>query len=139
MTITGGSALPKDEIDRMIRDAESHIEDDKKKKEEADIRNTAESLIYQTEKFLADSEKELEGNPELTETIENVKKIINDLNSALAQGNYAEAKIITERLMSASQEIGSKLYAKESNNETSKPKEEATADETGVEDAEIVE
>lgn len=139
MTITGGSALPKDEIDRMIRDAESHIEDDKKKKEEADIRNTAESLIYQTEKFLADSEKELEENPELTETIENVKKIINDLNSALAQGNYAEAKIITERLMSASQEIGSKLYAKESNNETSKPKEEATADETGVEDAEIVE
>ena len=139
MTITGGSALPKDEIDRMIRDAESHIEDDKKKKEEADIRNTAESLIYQTEKYLADSEKDIETHPELVETIENVKKIISDLNSALAQGNYAEAKILTERLMSASQEIGSKLYSTPGNSDATTPNDNVKAEDTGVEDAEIVE
>ncbi|MEY3710793.1 MAG: hypothetical protein RLZZ99_614, partial [Actinomycetota bacterium] len=56
MTITGGSALPKDEIERMMRDAESHAEEDKKRREEAEIRNSGDSLVYQTEKFLKDNE-----------------------------------------------------------------------------------
>ena len=55
MTITGGSALPKDDIERMMRDAEEHAEEDKKRREEAETRNLAESLQYQTEKFLAEN------------------------------------------------------------------------------------
>ena len=59
MTITGGSALPKEEIDRMMKDAESHAEEDKKRREEAEIRNAGDSLVYQTEKFLKDNEEKL--------------------------------------------------------------------------------
>ena len=55
MTISGGSALPKDEIERMVREAEAHAEEDKKRVEEIEVRNTAEQLVYSTEKFLADS------------------------------------------------------------------------------------
>ena len=56
MTITGGSALPKEDIDRMMKDAELHAEEDKRRREEAEVRNQAESLVYQTEKFLKDNE-----------------------------------------------------------------------------------
>ena len=52
MTITGGTALGKDDIDRMIKDAEAHAEEDRSKREEAEIRNTADSLVFQTEKLL---------------------------------------------------------------------------------------
>ncbi len=55
MTITGGSALPKDDIERMMREAEQYAEEDKQRREEAETRNQAESLVYQTEKFLADN------------------------------------------------------------------------------------
>ena len=55
MTISGGSALPKDDIDRMMRDAEAHAAEDHARREEAEVRNTAESLVYQTEKFLRDN------------------------------------------------------------------------------------
>ena len=59
MTITGGSALPKDDIDRMMRDAEEHAEEDKRRREEAETRNQAESLLYQTEKFLTENDDKL--------------------------------------------------------------------------------
>ncbi|MGH3941798.1 MAG: molecular chaperone DnaK, partial [Pseudonocardiaceae bacterium] len=59
MTITGGSALPKDDIDRMMRDAEEHAEEDRKRREEAEVRNQAESLVYQTEKFVKDNDDKL--------------------------------------------------------------------------------
>ena len=55
MTISGGSALGKDEIDRMMREAEQHAEEDKQRREEVEVRNSAEALVYQTEKFLADN------------------------------------------------------------------------------------
>ena len=61
MTITGGSALGKDEIDRMMREAEQHAEDDKKRREEAEVRNQAESLVYQTEKFVKENDEKLPG------------------------------------------------------------------------------
>src|ERR1700710_2810672 len=63
MTITGGSALPKDDIDRMMREAEAHAEDDKARREEAETRNQAEALVYQTEKFLADNDEKLPEDP----------------------------------------------------------------------------
>src|SRR5207249_2052440 len=56
MTITGGSALPKDDIERMVKDAEAHAEEDKKRREEAEVRNQAETLVYQTEKFVKDND-----------------------------------------------------------------------------------
>ncbi len=55
MTISGGSALTKEDIDRMMRDAEQHAEEDKQRREEAEVRNNAEALVYQTEKFLTDN------------------------------------------------------------------------------------
>ena len=59
MTITGGSALPKDDIDRMMREAEAHAEEDRQRREEAEIRNQAESLVYQTEKFVKENDEKL--------------------------------------------------------------------------------
>ena len=59
MTITGGSALPKDDIDRMVKDAEAHAEEDKSRREEAEVRNQAETLVYQTEKFVKDNDEKL--------------------------------------------------------------------------------
>lgn len=59
MTITGGSALPKDDIDRMVKDAEAHAEEDKKRREEAEVRNQAETLVYQTEKFVKDNDDKI--------------------------------------------------------------------------------
>src|ERR1700704_3742964 len=59
MTITGGSALPKDDIDRMMRDAEEHAEEDRQRREEAETRNQAETLVYQTEKFIKDNDDKL--------------------------------------------------------------------------------
>src|SRR4030088_1575018 len=59
MTITGGSALPKDDIDRMVKDAEEHADEDKRRREEAETRNQAETLVYQTEKFVKDNDDKL--------------------------------------------------------------------------------
>jgi molecular chaperone DnaK len=59
MTITGGSALSKEEIERMMADAESHAEEDRQRKEEAEIRNAGDSLLYSTEKFIKDNEEKL--------------------------------------------------------------------------------
>ena len=68
MTITGGSALPKDDIDRMMRDAEAHADEDHARREEAEIRNIAESLVYQTEKFLRDNGDKVPATPRPTST-----------------------------------------------------------------------
>ena len=105
MTITGGSALPKDEIDRMMRDAESHAEEDRKRREEAETRNQAESLVYQTEKFVKENEEKLP---------DDVKA---DVNGALSEAQEALKGTDTERIRSAmerlateSQKLGAALY-----------------------------
>jgi len=61
MTITGGSSLSKEEIDRMVRDAESHAEDDRQRRAEAEVRNNADGLVYQTEKLLKDQAEKFQG------------------------------------------------------------------------------
>src|SRR5690349_25021167 len=61
MTITGQSSLNKDDIERMVKDAEAHAEEDRRRKEEAEVRNTADSLVYQAEKFVKDQEDKLAG------------------------------------------------------------------------------
>src|SRR5206468_6952107 len=60
MTITGGSALPREDVERMMRDAEQYADDDRKRREEAEARNTADGLVYQTEKFLAENGDKLD-------------------------------------------------------------------------------
>jgi molecular chaperone DnaK len=108
MTISGGSALPKDEIDRMIREAEAHAEEDRKRREEAETRNTAEQLVYSTEKFLADNADKLpeDGKAKVTDAISDLKK-------ALEGTDIADVKTKHEALAKASQELGSALYAQQ--------------------------
>lgn len=105
MKITGGSGLPKDEIDRMVREAEEHAEEDKKRREEAETRNTAEQLVYSTEKFLADNDDKLpeEGKGE-------VKAAVDELKTALAGEDIEAVKSGHEKLSQASQKLGSALY-----------------------------
>ncbi|WP_158879442.1 molecular chaperone DnaK [Amycolatopsis anabasis] len=106
MTITGGSALPKEDIDRMVKDAEAHAEEDKKRREEAETRNQAETLVYQTEKFVKDNDDKL---PD--ELKGKVKTAIDEANEALKGTDTAKIRESIEKLNAASQELGTALYA----------------------------
>ncbi|HEX5512390.1 MAG TPA: Hsp70 family protein, partial [Actinomycetales bacterium] len=106
MTISGGSALPKEEIERMVRDAEAHAAEDKKRREEAETRNSAEQLLYSTEKFVADNDDKL---PEENKT--EVKSAIEELKSALAGDDIDAVKAKQEHLSTVSQKMGSAMYA----------------------------
>jgi molecular chaperone DnaK len=105
MTITGGSALPKDEIDRMMRDADAHAEEDKRRREEAETRNLAESLQYQTEKFLAENGDKIPDDKkgELTDAL-------GELRSALGGSDIAAIRSAQEKVATLSQAIGGALY-----------------------------
>ena len=130
MTITGGSALSKDEIDRMMADAEAHANEDKQRREEAEIRNTGDSLLYQTEKFLKDSEGKFEG--ELAEKKIELDAALEELKTALGGANFEMIKSSTEKVSTLSQALGGALYA------NSAAQEEGAPAEDGVEDAEVV-
>ncbi|GAA2014821.1 molecular chaperone DnaK [Nakamurella flavida] len=106
MTITGGSALPKDDIDRMMREAEAHAEDDKARLEEAEVRNQAEALVYQTEKFLKDNDEKLPEDPK-----ERTKTALTKVQDALKGSDVAAIKSSVEELANESQQLGSALYA----------------------------
>ncbi len=105
MQITGGSALPRDEIDRMMRDAEAHAEEDRLRREEAETRNLAESLQYQTEKFLAESGDKIpeDKKTELTDAL-------SELRSALGGSDLAAVKTAQEKVARISQEVGGAMY-----------------------------
>jgi molecular chaperone DnaK len=105
MTITGGSALPKDDIERMMRDAQDHADDDKKRREDAEARNLAEQLQWQTEKFLAVSGDKL---PEDSRT--KINEALGDLRGALGGTDIDKIKAAHEELAKVSQEAGSLLY-----------------------------
>jgi molecular chaperone DnaK len=106
MTITGGSALPKDDIDRMMRDAQDHADEDRKRREEAEARNQAEQALWQTEKFLAESGEKL---PE--DSRSQVNEALGGLRSALGGSDTAAISSAHERLNQAMQEASTKLYA----------------------------
>ncbi|EEP72663.1 hsp70-like protein [Micromonospora sp. ATCC 39149] len=106
MTITGGSSLPKDDIERMRRDAEEHAEDDKRRREEAETRNLAEALQWQTEKFLAESGDKLPG-----ENREQLNEALGELRGALGGQDIDKIKAAHEKLAQVSQQAGSLLYA----------------------------
>jgi molecular chaperone DnaK len=105
MTITGQSTLDKNDIDQMVKDAEAHAEEDRQRREEAEIRNNADSLVYQTEKVLRD-----QGDNVSPDERAAVESPLSDLKKAL-EGNDNEAiKTASETLMSASQAFSQKLY-----------------------------
>ena len=135
MTITGGSALSKEEIDRMMKDAEAHAEEDKQRRDEAEVRNLGDSLVYQTEKFLKENEdKFTEG--ESAEKKAEVETAITELKAALGGSDIPAIKSATEKVSELSQQLGAALYA--ANAATGESDASAMA-EDGVEDAEIVE
>jgi molecular chaperone DnaK len=109
MTITGGSALPRDDIDRMMRDAESHAEEDRRRREEAETRNQAEALVYQTEKFLADNAEAVEKVPADTKT--ETESALAELKTSLEGADYSAIKSGAERLAAASSALGTAMYA----------------------------
>jgi molecular chaperone DnaK len=108
MTITGGSALPKEEIDRMMRDAEAHAEEDRKRREEAETRNQAETLVYQTEKFIKDNDEKLPADVK-----EKVQAAIGEANEALKGTDVAAIRSAMEKLATESQALGAALYAQQ--------------------------
>ncbi|GII88452.1 chaperone protein DnaK [Sphaerisporangium siamense] len=106
MVITGGSALPKDDIARMMREAESYAEDDKKRREEAETRNNADALAYQTEKFLRENDEKVpaEVKTEVEESLAELKKTLEGTDSAAIRA-------AAEKLATVSQKMGSAIYA----------------------------
>ena len=105
MTITGGSALPKDDIERMMRDAQDHADEDKRRREDAETRNIAEQLQWQTEKFLAESGEKLPADAR-----EKLNDALGDLRSALGGTDIEKIKSAHENLARVSSEAGSLLY-----------------------------
>jgi len=133
MTITGGSALSKEEIDRMMKDAEAHADEDKQRREEADVRNAGDSLVYQTEKFLKDNEDKFTEGENATKKAE-TETAIADLKTALAGTDLSAIKSATEKTSELSQQLGAALYAA---NAAQAPAG-TTATDDGVQDAEVV-
>jgi molecular chaperone DnaK len=136
MVITGGSALAKEEIDRMMKDAEAHANEDKERKEAAEIRNSADSLVYQTEKFLKDNEEKLSEGELATKKVE-VESAITESKTALEGNDSAAIKTATDKLAEVSQALGAALYA--AGAATGENQSTDSSNEDGVEDAEIVE
>ena len=132
MTITGGSALSKEEIERMMADAESHAEEDRQRKEEAEIRNAGDSLLYSTEKFIKDNEEKLSQGDSLEKKTE-TEAALAELKTALGGSNYEMIKSATEKVATVSQALGAALYA------AGAAEADATPQEDGVEDAEVIE
>jgi molecular chaperone DnaK len=106
MTISGGSALPKDDIDRMMRDAEAHAAEDHKRREEAEVRNTSESLVYQTEKFLRDNADSIPA-----EAKANVDEPLSSLKKAIDDNDFEAMKSAADKVAEASQALGAAMYA----------------------------
>ncbi len=109
MTITGGSALPKDDIERMMREAEQYAEEDRRRREEVETRNQAESLVYQTEKFLADNAEKFESGA-AADAKANVTEPLAALKKALEGEDTEAIRTASEALARASQSLGTALY-----------------------------
>lgn len=136
MTITGQSSLAKEDIERMVKDAEAHAEDDRRRKEEAEVRNNADTLVYQTEKLLKDQGEKFEGDEK-----EKVESALTSLKEALSGSDVEAIKTATETLLTASQSFSQRLYEEASKADAAAPGGQVPADEASddeVVDAEIV-
>ena len=135
MTITGGSALSKDDIARMMEDAEAHAEEDRQRKEEAEIRNAGDSLLYSTQKFIKDNEEKLSEGDALEKKTE-TEAALTELQTALGGSNFEMIKSATEKVATVSQALGAALYAGAAAAGASEG--EGAPHEDGVEDAEVI-
>jgi len=137
MTISGGSALPKDEVERMMKEAEQYAEEDKKRRDEAETRNQSEGLVFQTEKFLGEN-----GDKLPAEGKADVEAALIDLKAALGGSDTAAIKTAAEAVASKSQALGGALYAQQSaeggTGDAAGAAGQPTEDD-GVVDAEVVE
>ncbi|MFJ9799964.1 molecular chaperone DnaK [Streptomyces sp. NPDC101145] len=106
MTVTGGSSLPKDDIDRMVREAERYAEEDRTRREAAETRNQGEQLAYQTEKFLKDNEEKVPGDVRAE-----VEAAVNELKEKLKGEDTAQIRTATEKVAAVSQKLGQAMYA----------------------------
>jgi molecular chaperone DnaK len=106
MTVTGGSALPKDDIERMMRDAEQYAEEDRQRREAAETRNQAEQLVYTTENFLKENSEKVPG-----EVKTEVEAAIADLKEKLKGEDTAAIREASEKLAATSQKLGQAMYA----------------------------
>jgi molecular chaperone DnaK len=129
MTITGGSSLSKEDIERMVKDAEEHAAEDKKRREEADTRNQAEQMVYQIEKLIKDNDQKLS-----EEVKTEVQADVDALKSALAGEDFDALKSALEKLNESQTKLGEAIYAAASQ----EAEQEAPSSEDVV-DAEVVE
>jgi molecular chaperone DnaK len=115
ITISGGSALAKEDIERMIKEAEAHAEEDRKRREETEARNTAEQLVYSTEKFLTDNADKLpaDGRGPVDAALEDLKQALKPDSGATAEDISAK----TSKLSEESQKLGTAMYAAASESE----------------------
>ena len=128
MTITGGSSLPKEDIERMVKEAEEHAAEDKKRREEQETRNSAEQLVYQTEKLIKDNDDKL---PEDVKS--SVQADVDALKTALAGEDVDAVKTAFDALVQSQQKLGEEIYKQQPEGEAAP---EAPAED--VVDAEVV-
>lgn len=133
MTISGGSGLPKDEIDRMVKEAEAHAAEDKKRREEAETRNSAEQLVYSTEKLLTDNDDKLSDDVK-----SEVRSAVDDLKKALEGEDLAEVTAKQTALVTASQKIGEALYAANQSAEQPAADQAPAGDASSAQDDDVV-
>ncbi|CAM3998466.1 MULTISPECIES: molecular chaperone DnaK [Tsukamurella] len=131
--ISDGSGLSQEEIDRMIKDAEAHASEDKARREEAETRNQAESLVNQTEKFLSENADKVPA-----ENKEKVEAAIKEANEALQGTDIAAVKAAVEKLSTESQALGQALYAQAGAEAQAEGAEQSAQADDGVVDAEVV-
>ncbi len=116
MAVTGGSALPKDDIDRMVREAEAHAEEDRKRREAAETRNQGEQLVYQTEKLISENADKIPADAR-SET----EGAIADLKEKLKGEDTAAIRQAIDKAAAAAQKIGSAMYARAQGDTTPEP------------------
>jgi molecular chaperone DnaK len=133
MTISGGTALGKDEIDKMMKDAEAHAEEDRLRREEAEVRNTADSLVYQTEKTLKDH-----GDKVGDDDRQKIESALSRLKEALGGADVGEIKAAHEELSNASQEFSQRLYQATAAEAAADESAASTPNDDEVADAEII-
>ena len=134
MTITGGTALSKDEIDRMMKEAEAHADEDKERKEEIELRNNSDQLVWQTEKLLNDQGSNVNDSEK-----ESITKALDELKDVLGKQDSAKEEITSkhEALIAASQEFSQRIYSQAQEKEASANDEGASKD-GDVSEAEVV-
>ncbi|QNG20158.1 molecular chaperone DnaK [Rhodococcus triatomae] len=137
--IQDGSGLSKEEIDRMVKDAEAHAEEDKQRREEAEVRNQAESLVHQTEKFVKEQREGENAGKVSEDVLEKVEAAVKEANDALAGSDISAVKAAVEKLATESQALGQAIY--ESGQAEGAPEGAAAGDAGGADDvvdAEVV-